>query len=238
MCGRYTLTTPPQALEELFEIRCTDNLAPRYNIAPTQAASVIGLNQRGSRELRSFHWGLVPSWAKDLSQAASMINARSETLAEKPAFRQAFAKRRCLIPADGFYEWGTRSNGGKQPYLLSLQDASCFAFAGLWEGWRHPGGEIHRSFTIITTAATPDLADLHHRMPVILPASAHAAWLDPATSLQMAQSMLVPDRLQPIARRAVSNSINNVRRDDETCLEPPQVMGLGTLFDMAEHRAV
>lgn len=237
MCGRFILTTPPQALEELFEIRCEANLAPRYNIAPTQQASVIGLAQNGRRELRAFHWGLVPHWAKDISQAASMINARSETLAQKPAFRDAFARRRCLVPADGFYEWGKRPDGGKQPYLLSLADRRCFAFAGLWEGWRTPSGEIHRSFTVITTAATAELEDLHHRMPVILPPEAYAAWLDPATSPQTAQAMLQPYRLQPITRLAVGNAVSNVRCDDETCLLPA-AEDPASLFDRGLRRAI
>lgn len=237
MCGRFILTTPPQALEELFEIRCALNLAPRYNIAPTQQASVIGLSQSGQRELRAFNWGLVPNWAKDISQAAGMINARSETLAQKPAFREAFARRRCLVPADGFYEWATLAKGGKQPYLLSVGNGGCFAFAGLWEGWRNPAGDIHRSFTIITTSATAELEDLHHRMPVIVPPKDYGAWLDPKTSLAEAQGMLKPYELQPICRRAVSDAVNNARQDDESCLLPPGKTGIGSLFAYDAHAA-
>jgi putative SOS response-associated peptidase YedK len=219
MCGRFTLTTPPQALEELFEIRCTDNLAPRYNIAPTQQASIIGLTRNGQRELRNFNWGLVPQWAKDTSQAAKAINARSETLAEKPTFREAFARRRCLVPTDGFYEWATLADGRKQPYFLALGDRRCFAFAGLWEGWRSAAGEIHRSFTIITTTAITELEDLHHRMPVILSPDNYAAWLDPAASMGGLQAMLRPYRLQPVTRLAVGPTVNNARRDDASCLQ-------------------
>ena len=238
MCGRFILTTPPQALEELFEIRCEANLAPRYNIAPTQQASVIGLSQSGRRELRFFQWGLVPSWSKDTSQASGMINARSETLARKPAFREAFARRRCLIPADGFYEWATEGKAGKQPYLLTVGDGGCFAFAGLWEGWRNPAGGIHRSFTIITTAATPALEDLHHRMPVILPPADYGAWLDPRLSSAEAQHMLKPYELQPIGRRAVSDAVNNARLDNEACLLPPGDTGIGGLFAQDDRAAV
>lgn len=237
MCGRFILTTPPQALEELFGIRCTINLAPRYNIAPTQEASVIGLSQQGQRELRQFSWGLVPSWAKDLSQAAGLINARSETLAQKPAFRDALAKRRCLVPVDGFYEWATRAKGGKQPYLLTPRNGGCFAFAGLWEGWRKPDGGIHRSFTIITTSATTELEDLHHRMPVILTPDDYAAWLDPSTLLSTAQALLKPYELQPIDRRAVSDTVNNARRDDESCLAPAGSEPAGSLFAAASRIA-
>jgi putative SOS response-associated peptidase YedK len=238
MCGRFILTTPPQALEELFEIRCATNLAPRYNIAPTQQACVIGLSQGEQRELRAFHWGLVPNWAKDTSQASGLINARSETLAQKPAFRDAFARRRCLIPADGFYEWAAGAKGGKHPYLLTVGDGDYFAFAGLWEGWRNPSGEIHRSFTIITTSATAELEDLHHRMPVILPPTDYRSWLDPDTSLATAQAMLRPYELQPIARRAVSTAVNNARRDDESCLLSPVETGIITLFDANVRLAV
>lgn len=235
MCGRFTLTTPPQALEELFEVRCTSNLAPRYNIAPTQPAAVIGRAQNGRRELRSFHWGLVPHWAADTSQAAKMINARSETLAQKPAYRDAFARRRCLIPTDGFYEWASGAGSGKQPYLLALADGNCFAFAGLWEGWRRPDGEIHRSFTIITTAAIAELEDLHHRMPVILPPDRYATWLDPDLPLDAAQALLQPYRQQAISRLAVGPGVNNARRDDASCLLPAGADMAGTrpasLFD-------
>ncbi|HEX9446997.1 MAG TPA: SOS response-associated peptidase [Dongiaceae bacterium] len=238
MCGRFTLTTPPQALEEIFAISCTANLAPRYNIAPTQPASVIGQSHAGQRELRAFHWGLVPAWSKDLRQASGMINARAETLAQKPAFREAFVRRRCLIPTDGFYEWGARPGGGKQPYLLAPQDATCFAFAGLWEGWRNPAGEIHRSFTIITTVATAALADLHARMPVILPPAAYDSWLDPALPPGRAQAMLTSYEEQPIERRAVGDAINNVRLDDPSCQEPPNTPRIGSLFDQRQLLAV
>lgn len=232
MCGRFKLTTPLEALEALFGIQAATNLQPRYNIAPTQEASVIGLSQDGRRELRSFRWGLVPAWAKDTKMAASMINARSETIQEKPAFRQAFAKRRCLIPVDGFYEWpaastasGTAKEAGnkrKLPVLLTLPEDQCFAFAGLWEGWRDPDGTILRSFTIVTTTAIPELEQLHHRMPVILPAESYAAWLDPRTSLTDAQNLLQPYTQKPIVQTAVGDAVNSVRIDDPRCILPLQ----------------
>ncbi|MET1027162.1 MAG: SOS response-associated peptidase, partial [Dongiaceae bacterium] len=158
MCGRFILTTPLEALEALFAISANTNLQPRYNIAPTQEVAVVGRAQDGRREMRMFRWGLVPSWAKDTKMAAGMINARSETVQEKPAFRQAFAKRRCLVPADGFYEWPAQpataeGKPDKLPRLLTLPGRQCFAFAGLWEGWRNPDGTILRSFTIMTTTA-------------------------------------------------------------------------------------
>jgi putative SOS response-associated peptidase YedK len=239
VCGRFKLTTPPEALEALFEIRCTLNLAPRYNIAPTQEAPVIGLTREGQREIRLFRWGLVPSWAKDAKMAGSMINARSETIQEKPAFRQAFAKRRCLIPVDGFYEWQTgqedESDGkGKMPVLLTLPNRQCFAFAGLWEGWKDPDGSILRSFTIITTTATPDLQALHHRMPVILPTDAYGTWLDPDAPAASLRALLRPYQAQEITQTPVADAVNNVRNDDPRCVEPrlPVSAGLDFGFEM------
>ncbi|MDY0883856.1 SOS response-associated peptidase [Dongia soli] len=242
MCGRFKLTTPPDALEALFEIRCTLNLAPRYNIAPTQEAPVIGLGQEGRRELRLFRWGLVPAWAKDTKMAGSMINARSETVHEKPAFRQAFAKRRCLIPVDGFYEWQKPGEQeaerlGKIPVLLTLPNQQCFAFAGLWEGWKNPDGTILRSFTIITTTAIPDLQQLHHRMPVILPPQAYTAWLDPSTSEAFLRDLLQPYEVQPITQTPVGNAVSSVRNDDARCVEPRPLIPTELALDWPEQRA-
>jgi putative SOS response-associated peptidase YedK len=226
MCGRFKLTTPLEELEALFGIQAATNLQPRYNIAPTQDACVIGLTQDGQRELRSFRWGLVPSWATDTKMAASMINARAETIQEKPAFRQAFAKRRCLVPVDGFYEWappaGAAGTGKrKQPVLLTLPGNQCFAFAGLWEGWRGPDGMVLRSFTIVTTEAVPSLQQLHHRMPVILPRDSYATWLARETSLAEAQNLLRPYIQDPIAQTPVGEAVSNVRIDDSRCIAPP-----------------
>ncbi|TXH35439.1 MAG: SOS response-associated peptidase [Rhodospirillaceae bacterium] len=241
MCGRFKLTTPPDALEALFEIRCTLNLAPRYNIAPTQEAPVIGLSQEGRRELRLFRWGLVPGWAKDTKMAGSMINARSETVHEKPAFRQAFAKRRCLIPVDGFYEWRKPAEGsderGKVPVLLTLPKQQCFAFAGLWEGWKDPDGTILRSFTIMTTAAIPELQQLHHRMPVILPPQAYAAWLDPGSTEASLRDLLQPYEAQPITQTPVSDAVNSVRNDDPSCAEPRLSIPTELALDWPQQRA-
>ncbi len=165
MCGRFTLRTPTHRLAEAFGVRDLPNLPPRYNIAPTQDAAVVRPGPEGeARELAMLRWGLVPSWSEGPS-AYSMINARAETVATKPAFRAAFRHRRCLVPADGFYEW-QRVDGGKQPYLVELASGEPFAFAGLWEHWE--GGDVIESFTIIVTEANELLRPIHERMPVIL----------------------------------------------------------------------
>lgn len=180
MCGRYLLYSLPEALQAAFDVDVRLNMEPRYNIAPTQRVPIVGLKE-GKRRLGLAHWGLIPSWAKDRSVASKMINARSETAAEKPSFRSAFKARRCLIPADGFYEWHTE-DGVKQPYLLEPAAGGPMAFAGLWEAWRAPEAEKDSaplvSFTILTTQASPDVAQLHHRMPVILRPDDYDRWLN------------------------------------------------------------
>jgi putative SOS response-associated peptidase YedK len=170
-----------------------------------------------------------------------MINARSETVHEKPAFRQAFAKRRCLIPVDGFYEWqkptGDSDERGKVPVLLTLPKQHCFAFAGLWEGWKSPDGTILRSFTIMTTAAIPDLQQLHHRMPVILPPQAYAAWLDPVSTEASLRDLLRPYEAQPITQTPVSDAVNSVRNDDPSCVEPRLSVPTELALDWPQQRA-
>lgn len=177
MCGRFSLTTPLEALRALFGFPEQSNLAPRANIAPTQEVSAV-VAQAGERHLTALRWGLIPSWAKERAIGAKMINARSETVGDKPAFRQAFARRRCLIPADGFYEWQAAAQGPKQPYRIEFKQRPPFAFAGLWESWRDPAsGETVKSCTILTTSATNALAWLHERMPVVLEPAAFDLWL-------------------------------------------------------------
>src|ERR671916_3384872 len=164
MCGRYTLSTPAGRLAEEFRLDDAVEIPPSYNVAPTQQVATV-LEEEG-RHLEMLRWGLVPSWADDPGIGARMINARSETAAEKPSFRSAFRERRCLIPADGFYEW-KRENGAKQPYYFHMQEGRPFAFAGLWESWNREG-EI-RSCAILTTQANDVVGEIHERMPVILP---------------------------------------------------------------------
>ena len=221
MCGRYSLTTPSEGLRALFDFIEQPNLAPRYNIAPTQEVAAVRLEEDGKRHFRWLKWGLVPSWAKDLSIGSRMINARSETLAEKPAFRSAFKQRRCLILADGFYEWRVEGKGPKQPYRITLADGGPFAFAGLWERWRDKkSGESVDSCTIATTLANDALESIHHRMPVILPPADYGMWLDTTESSDRVQALLRPAPNDQIRFHAISTRVNKVANDDATVIEP------------------
>jgi putative SOS response-associated peptidase YedK len=215
MCGRYSLTTPVEALRSLFHFEQRPNLGPRYNIAPTQDAPVV-IEDNG-RRLVTMRWGLVPFFAKDPGIGNRLINARSETAARLPAFRAAFRRRRCLVPADGFYEW--RKDGKtKQPFRIVRKDHGPFAMAGLWERWDRDGGEGELlSFTILTTDANALVAPLHDRMPVILPEAGHAAWLDPAED---AAPLLVPHAGDDLEAYPVARHVGNPRHDDPTCIEP------------------
>ncbi|HEY3342528.1 MAG TPA: SOS response-associated peptidase, partial [Anaerolineae bacterium] len=178
MCGRFTLTIDPAELMEHFHLSTADEpIVPRYNVAPTQNVAVV-LNESPER-LSMVQWGLIPSWAKDPAIGAQMINARAETLAEKPAFRAAFKKHRCLVLADGFYEWRKEADGKtKTPMYARLKTGEPFAMAGLWEVWKAPTGDAHRSCTIITTEPNELMSAIHNRMPVILPRDLESDWLD------------------------------------------------------------
>ncbi len=222
MCGRYSLTTAPEALRRLFDFDAGPNLEPRYNIAPTQSAPVVRATAGGAgRELAMARCGLIPSWAKDASFGNKTINARSETVTEKPSFRGAFRRRRCLVPADGFYEW-RREGEIKQPYRIGMKDGQAFAFAGLWETWQGPeGGEAVESFTILTTEANRKLRPIHPRMPVILAPESYETWLDASPdSAAWAVSVLKPFADQPMAFYRVSTRVNSVANDDADCIAP------------------
>jgi putative SOS response-associated peptidase YedK len=219
MCGRYTLRTPVDILAEEFEItEPLPEVPARYNIAPTQEVAAV-LAEEDERHLEMLRWGLIPSWADDPAIGSRMINARSETAAEKPSFRGAFKKRRCLIVADGFYEW-QKVNGGKQPYYIHMEHGSPFAFAGLWEVWNKHGEEI-RSCTILTTDANELVGEIHHRMPVILPSENYEFWLDP--DMREAEPLL--DLLRPypddvMQAYPVSKRVNKPSNDEPGCIEP------------------
>jgi putative SOS response-associated peptidase YedK len=233
MCGRFVLTTPAEALRQAFGFIEQPNLAPRYNIAPTQDVPVIRQRKdpAGQRTVQMLRWGLVPSWAESLAGGAKMINARAETVTEKPAFRRAFARRRCLVPADGFYEWRP-GDPAKQPYLITARDGAPLAFAGLWERWSPPAEangllpedrEADRrpyidSFTIVTTKANAALTPLHPRMPVILAPSDYGRWLDPASELPELLALLEPAPDDLLHHVAVDRRVNNVRNDDADLL--------------------
>jgi putative SOS response-associated peptidase YedK len=221
MCGRYSITTPVEAMRGLFGFAGPGlNLQPRYNAAPTQELPVVRRVAEGDdRELVLLRWGLVPPWAKDVKIAARLINARAETVAEKPSFRAAFRRRRCLVPADGFYEWKKAAGGGqKQPFRIRLPDGGPFAFAGLWERWQAEGGEAVESFTIVTTKAAPSVRDIHLRMPVILPPAEYQHWLDPAADADDLGALLRPYEAA-LDTYPVATTVNNVRNDSPDCLK-------------------
>jgi putative SOS response-associated peptidase YedK len=220
MCGRFTLRTAPAELVEIFRLLREPELAPRYNIAPTQKVAVVRPAEGAARELTLMHWGLIPSWSKDPKMGARLINARGETVADKPSFRSAFKRRRCLIPADGFYEWAQTDGNTKQPLLIGLKNGSPFAFAGLWEHWEGEGRPVE-SCTIITTHANELLRPIHDRMPVILPEERYDAWLDSDNDgRERLQEFLVPFPADELAFVAVSTAVNNPRNDSPDCVKP------------------
>jgi putative SOS response-associated peptidase YedK len=224
MCGRFTLAVPADILMDLFEIQAQDvpSLAPRYNIAPTQGVAAVRCAE-GVRRLDILHWGLIPSWSQDPSIGARMINARAETVAEKPAFRSAFRRRRCLIPADGFYEW-RKLPERRQPYLFRLPDGSLMGLAGLWEHWESPDGSAVESCTILTTEANEVVRPIHARMPVILRPESFEAWLDPEVqSRDVLEPLLRQGGDLPLQHYAVSTYVNSPRHDDPRCVEPVEL---------------
>jgi putative SOS response-associated peptidase YedK len=217
MCGRYELHTHPAAIALAFGLSVPPAVAPRYNIAPMQQVPVVRRSQAGRRELVTMRWGLVPRWAKDPSIGAKMINARAETIAEKPSFRTAFRRHRCLVPADGFYEWKVNAAGGKQPIHIGMKDRALFAFAGLAERWLSPEGEVLDTCTIVTTQANALLSPLHDRMPVIVALNDHERWLDVATT--DVTDLFTPFPAQAMMWYPVSTRVNAVRNDDAALLE-------------------
>ncbi len=219
MCGRYTLKTPVEKLAEEFGFDASSvKLPPNYNVAPTQEVAAV-LSEGGERRLELLRWGLIPSWADDPGIGSRMINARAETAPEKPSFRRAFRERRCLIPADGFYEW-KRTNGAKQPYYIRMREGRPFAFAGLWEGWKDNGGPEIRSCAILTTAPNALAGEIHDRMPVILPAGSYDAWLDPEAEKDELISLLAPYHEAEMEAYPVSRFVNSPSNNDPRCIEP------------------
>ncbi|HLJ33087.1 MAG TPA: SOS response-associated peptidase [Ktedonobacteraceae bacterium] len=211
MCGRYTLTIDINKVAEAFGVPPTLETKPRYNVAPTQ--EVVSILSNGSPHLDWLQWGLIPSWAKDPSIGAKMINARAETLAEKPSFKRLLRSRRCLIVADGFYEW-KKENGGKTPMYITMKDGQPFAFAGLWDTWKSPDGEPIRTCTIITTQPNDVVSSIHDRMPAILLPATRDEWLD--TDFHDEQALMHLLRPYPgdkMTARAVSRMVNDPKRD-------------------------
>jgi putative SOS response-associated peptidase YedK len=219
MCGRYRLSRRKQLVEEYFEtVSDEPEWNPRFNIAPTQTVPVIRQHPKEPRrELSLMRWGLISSWSKDTSGAAMMINSRSETAATKPAFRDALTNRRCLIPADGFYEW-SRSGKAKQPYCFEVNDGMLFAFAGLWDRWKDPSGQWIKSCSILTTTPNAVTSSVHDRMPVILDPDSYDLWLDPGThDLRVVSDMLKPYDAGMMRSYPVSSRVNSVVNDDAEC---------------------
>ena len=236
MCGRYRLSRRKQLVQEYFDTDPgEEDWVPRYNIAPTQPVTIIRQNPREPvRELSLVRWGLIPSWAKDASAAARMINARSETAVTKPAFRDSLKSRRCLIPADGFYEW-QRTGKAKQPYCFEVNEGELFAFAGIWDRWKDRSGDNIESCSILTTTPNAVTAAVHDRMPVILDPDGYDLWLDPG----MKDVAVVSELLKPYdARRMrcypVSTRINHVANDDKECSAPVELTHVQTSLFVAE----
>jgi putative SOS response-associated peptidase YedK len=220
MCGRYKIVTDAQALYDAFQVQAElDGAAlARYNVAPATEQLVI-LSEGGRRVARWHHWGLIPHWAKDKTIGYKTINARGESVAAKPAFRAAFRQRRCLVPATGFYEWKALA-GAKQPYLIRLNGGELFSFAGLWETWAGPEGEV-RSFTIITTGPNELMARIHERMPAIIPRAQYARWLDPALHDPVElQPMIASYPAQEMQAVPVSAKIDSARNQGAGLIAP------------------
>jgi putative SOS response-associated peptidase YedK len=228
MCGRFTLTRSAAEVAEHFGLSAAPKISARFNVAPTQLALAIRAGRDGAaREAVSLHWGLVPAWAKHARDAAKHINARVETLEGRPSFREAAERRRCLVPADGFYEWrGART--GREPFHIALPQGELFAFAGLYERWQDPAGGALESVAIVTTAATPNIRALHARMPVVIDPAGYDAWLAPGVRDVRAILPTLPiSRGARLTTRRVSTRVNDVHNDDAACLAQAEQ---GTLF--------
>ena len=219
MCGRFIQCASGDRLAERFHLPMAPKLTPRYNVAPSQPVGVIRVAGGGDREYASLRWGLVPAWSPEPRTAYSTINARAETVADKPAYRQAFRRRRCLIPADGFYEWRSMGNR-KQPYCIAPADGEPVAFAGLWERWERDGQALE-SCTILVTQANAVIAPIHDRMPVILEPADEARWLDPAlTDPAALQALLVPCPPERLRLWPVSPALNHPRHEGPDLMAP------------------
>lgn len=211
MCGRFTLTYNIDAIAKAFHVAPSIQTEPRYNIAPTQ--DIVALMHNGEDHLALLRWGLIPAWAKDESIGSNMINARAETLGEKPSFKRLLSGKRCLLVADGFYEW-KKEAGGKTPMYITMKDRALFTFAGLWDAWKGPGGELIRTCTIITTQPNDLMASIHNRMPAIIGPEERQEWLDAEQrDTPMLLSLLKPYSTDEMTARPISKLVNNPRND-------------------------
>ena len=223
MCGRFVQNIPFETLQQNFNLRTkTSDIIPNYNVAPTEEILTI-IKHDNENELEKLHWGLVPFWAKDISIGSRMINARAETVLSKPSFRNAFRKRRCLIPANGFYEW-KGEKGNKHPYYVSIPSGGPFAFAGLWETWTDKERDeesVYKSCTIITTAASESIREIHHRMPVILDPDFYEKWLNVAIQYPKELEIILKDGvIHDMKYHPVSTFVNSVKNNDPNCIKP------------------
>jgi putative SOS response-associated peptidase YedK len=219
VCGRFTVAVSAQLLLDEFGVEPQEEFQPRYNVAPQQDVPVIGRNAEGEDRFAMLRWGLVPGWAKSPRDVKGTINARAETLLDRPSFREPFLHRRCLVVADGFYEW-LRTAGARQPWLFHLVNRRPFAFAGLWDSWRDENGDKLFSCAIVTTRANGVVAPIHDRMPVILDRDARTSWLDPATDTETLRRMLAPIDDALLTGFTVSTAVNAVANDSPECIEP------------------
>lgn len=223
MCGRFAITLPKEAMADLFDVQidaaAAEALRPRYNVAPSQAIPVIALGQDGTRKLVMMRWGLHPAWLKEPPGAKSMINARAETAADKPFFRDAFKKRRCLIPADGFYEW-KRDGEIKQPFFIRRKDRAPMVFAGLWERWKGEGDETVLTVAMLTVGPNAVMKPIHDRMPVLLEPDAFAFWLDPKSPREPLEWMARPAPDTVLEAYPVSRRVNRPAEDDPDLIAP------------------
>lgn len=219
MCGRYSFAKPDGIYERFGLGQVESELRPRYNIAPTQPVPVV-IHQNGMNCLHMLRWGMIPHWAKDVSIGNKLINARAETLEKKPSFRKSLEQKRCLVLADGFYEW-KKEGHGKKPYRITLQDGNPFAFAGLWDSWLSSTGQTINSCTIITTSPNKLMEPIHDRMPVILPRDLESIWLDEnVTSSREAKGLLTPFPAEMMAAYEVAPMVNSPHNDSPECMAP------------------
>jgi putative SOS response-associated peptidase YedK len=220
MCGRFAQQRPASELAEIFAAEpLADDLGPRFNVAPTDEALVV-VERDDRRAITAYHWGLIPHWAESAKVGSRMFNARAETLTSSPAFRDAFIRKRCLVPVDGFYEW-KREGTVRQPFLIGRTDGTPLTLAGLWAGWRDPATErVVRTFTIVTSRPNDQMADIHSRMPVVVPEEIWPLWLHPLTDPSELRALLEPNDDVALRIQPVSRLVNDVRNDGPELIEP------------------